>query len=427
MALNEALNILNKFAIASGLKLNSTKTRAVWIGCKKFSGETFNHRLKLDWNQNDFTILGIKFSCNLDTIVDINYTTKITEIEKEMRQWAKRILTPLGRLTVLKTLLVSKLNHLIISLPNPSAVTISKLNKIFFEFIWKSSTDRIKREVLIQDFEQGGLRMIHLEKYVYALKLGWVRRLVKSESKYKTLFQNLYENVENILTTGDTYIEELKNNCRNKFWYDVLDAWYNFIKFLRPRSKEDTMGINLWNNSNIKVNKSPVFYRRWYDRNIIFTKDMFNVDGKILSYEQFQNKYDIQCHFLEFLGIKTAVENYIRQFGIDLITDPFPLTNCVLPFNVKLILKSSKGSQYMYKLLVYKTVSPKSQTKWDQLFQNLELNWKIIYNIPKICCKNTKLHWFQYRILHRILATNDLLTKMNIKQNNLCTFCNEEL
>ena len=101
-----------------------------------------------------------------------------------MKQWAKRILTPLGRLTVLKTLLVSKLNHLIISLPNPSAFTISKLNKIFFEFIWKSSTDRIKREVLIQDFEQGGLRMIHLEKYVYALKLGWVRRLVKSESKY---------------------------------------------------------------------------------------------------------------------------------------------------------------------------------------------------------------------------------------------------
>ena len=78
------------------------------------------------------------------------------------------------------------------------------------------------------------------------------------------------------------------------------------------------MGINLWNNSNIKVNNSPVFYRRWYDRNIFFTKDMFNVDGKILSYEQFQNKYDIQYHFLEFLGIKTAVENYIRQLGIDL-------------------------------------------------------------------------------------------------------------
>ena len=177
-SLNEALNILSKFAIASGLKLNPTKTRAVWIGSKKFSGETFNHRLKLDWNQTDFIILGIKFSCNLDTVVDINYSMKYIEIAKEMKRWSKRILTPLGRLTILKTLLISKFNHLIIALPNPSANTISKLNKICFAFVWQSSTDRIKRDVLMQDFEQGGLRMIHLENYINALKLGWVRRLL---------------------------------------------------------------------------------------------------------------------------------------------------------------------------------------------------------------------------------------------------------
>ena len=110
---------------------------------------------------------------------------------------------------MLKTLLISKLNHLIISLPNPSVDQISKLNKIFFEFIWKSSTDKIKREVIIQDFEQGGLRMIHLEKYVYALKLGWIRRLVLNDSKYILLFGSVYENIESILNKGDTYIEEL--------------------------------------------------------------------------------------------------------------------------------------------------------------------------------------------------------------------------
>ena len=81
----------------------------------------------------------------------------------------------------------------------------------------------------------------------------------------------------------------------------------------------------------------------------------------------------------------------------------------------------------MYKIFTYKAVTPKSQIKWDQIFQNRDLNWKHIYSVRKICCQNTKLHWFQYRILHRILATNDLLMKMNIKQNNLCHFCNEEI
>ena len=70
-----------------------------------------------------------------------------------MKQWAKRILTPLGRLSVLRTLLISKLKHLITSLPNPSADKVTKLNKTFFEFLWKSSTDKIKREIITQDFE----------------------------------------------------------------------------------------------------------------------------------------------------------------------------------------------------------------------------------------------------------------------------------
>ena len=46
-----AISILNLFARMSGLKVNNSKTIAVWIGCRKFSGETFNHRLKLTWNQ----------------------------------------------------------------------------------------------------------------------------------------------------------------------------------------------------------------------------------------------------------------------------------------------------------------------------------------------------------------------------------------
>ena len=58
----EAMNILRLFANISGLKVNSSKTRAVWIGSRKFCGETFNHRYmyKLDWNQTDFTIFGYK-------------------------------------------------------------------------------------------------------------------------------------------------------------------------------------------------------------------------------------------------------------------------------------------------------------------------------------------------------------------------------
>ena len=39
---------------------------------------------------------------------------------------------------------------------------------------------------------------------------------------------------------------------------------------------------------------------------------------------------------------------------------------------------------------------------------------------------DTKLRWFQTRINHRILGTNYLLRKMNISDNDLCSFCHNE-
>ena len=129
------------------------------------------------------------------------------------------------------------------------------------------------------------------------------------------------------------------------------------------------MAINVWNNINIKINESPVFYRRKYERNINFIQDLLNPEGKVLSYAQFQNKYGVQCHFLEFLGIKTAVESYIRQSGIDLRATSEPITNGVLPFNAKIILQNRKGSQDMYTIFTNKAVTTKSQIKWDQIFQ----------------------------------------------------------
>ena len=168
---NASMNILNVYADMSGLKINTSKTRAVWIGSKKFGGETFNHRYKLDWKQTDFNILGINFSCNLERMIETNFREKIKQLEREFKQWSRRILTPFGRITILKTLIISKLNHLFIALPNPTDEILNNLNKSFFNFIWQSKVDRVKREVLMQEYEKGGLKMINLRSYIFSIKM----------------------------------------------------------------------------------------------------------------------------------------------------------------------------------------------------------------------------------------------------------------
>lgn len=80
----------------------------------------------------------IQFSVDLHIIVDMNYNLQIPKIIALVEQWKRRILTPIRRTTVIKSLLIPKLNHLFISLPNPKKETISYLNKTIFEFWWKS-------------------------------------------------------------------------------------------------------------------------------------------------------------------------------------------------------------------------------------------------------------------------------------------------
>ena len=51
------------------------------------------------------------------------------------------------------------------------------------------------------------------------------------------------------------------------------------------------------------------------------------------------------------------------------------------------------------------------------------IDWKSTYKLPFSCTVQTKLQSFQYRILHRTLATNTLLVKIGILNVDNCTFC----
>jgi len=51
-----------------------------------------------------------------------------------------------------------------------------------FKFIWKEKQDKIKREVLYQDYERGCLRVTHVETLCKALRLAWIQRFLKRDS-----------------------------------------------------------------------------------------------------------------------------------------------------------------------------------------------------------------------------------------------------
>ena len=80
--LRKAIAVLNIYEEASGLKINLSKTKAIWIGSKHLSNEVICHEVELDWVKS-FTAPGINYVVtNLQGITEFNCKTKMTEVEK---------------------------------------------------------------------------------------------------------------------------------------------------------------------------------------------------------------------------------------------------------------------------------------------------------------------------------------------------------
>ena len=221
-SLNETLNVLSKFSKLSGLNMNFDKTKVSWIGKKKYSADTIKTKWKLVWDQNKFKLLGIFFHVDLNKIIDINFLAKFKEIENIVKKWNRRVLTPIGKITVLKSLLISKMNHLFFALPNPSEKLISKLNDVFYSFIWEGC-HKVKKSVITKDYVEGGLKMLNIENYIKALKITGIRRLLKDNGGWSNIIKEFID-IEKLCLFGKDYIKILIEKINNPFWIDTLKA-----------------------------------------------------------------------------------------------------------------------------------------------------------------------------------------------------------
>ena len=118
-SLQEALNIIEIFGSYSGLKMNKEKSELIWIGNMKNSSKELSKNTPMSWGSTDFKLLGITFSTNIESIPQKNYSPLLQNVEQTINAWNKRKLSPLGKITVIKTLIVSKFIHMFQTLPAP--------------------------------------------------------------------------------------------------------------------------------------------------------------------------------------------------------------------------------------------------------------------------------------------------------------------
>ena len=155
-SLTSAIQILDDFGKISGLKLNDSKTEALWIGSKIGHEQILVSGKNFKWRKYKVKTLGLWLSTDQDTALRLNYNEKTENIRKLLSCWKYRRLTLLGKITVLKSLAASQLVYLLSPLRS-NHHAIKEINDMFYHFLWNGKGDKIKRKVMINEPEYGGL------------------------------------------------------------------------------------------------------------------------------------------------------------------------------------------------------------------------------------------------------------------------------
>ena len=403
----------------SGLAMNNEKTKVVWFGCQHPPDITYLQNFNFEWNPHSFSVLGVDFTIDLENIADNNINKKMNEITHELNQWSKRDLTPFGKTTVIKTLVLSKIVHLLLALPSPSEKILNKLNKLFYNFLWKEKPDPIKRNISKQKLINGGIGMIDIEVFDKSLKLTWLKRFFETKSKWKTLFESAFPEMNNIKNFGNVYIEHLINILTNPFWKNVLKYYFEFSSKKTIRTMDDFKNTSFLFNSNIRIGHKVIKDKLIINSQIFFIQQLMHNDN-YLSFNEFKTLHRCNLNFLQYNSLICAIKSYENKIK------PTPI-KCKLKLQpaLEVILTTKSGTAPIYKVLLDSNEKYQGYIKWSSKTEIDKTDWIETFEKLKNTTKDTKLRWLQYRILHHILTTNKSVSNFKREQTPLCTFCNK--
>ena len=415
---NETIRLLSNFADFSGLKINFDKTIVTWIGSMKNSNIRFLRDKNFCWDPGIFTYLGIKFSLNINSMPDINYSDKLKEIKNLLLVWKKRQLTPFGKITVLKTLAISKITHLFLTLPDPSDKFMNQLDRLFFQFLWDEKPSKIHRKIVGKSYENGGLNMIDVYAFLTKMKLSWIKRLFISNTPFHDSTLALFPCLKNLNKMGSNRHLFLQSRINNAFWSDVLKHFLIFNKRVIPTNLNEFNAEFIFQNENILVGNASILYNDWIENNVYQISNLLDGEGKLLTFVDFCNKFPfLNCNFLQYQGVIRAIQNYKNRLNIHQ-NENYKEQN---PIALQHIFE---GKRKINSVFEDHNFLAKNLVKWNLIFNNIQ--WK---NVFEKCQKTTidcKLRWLQYRIIYRVVPTNRYLFIRKIKDESICEMCRKD-
>ena len=269
--------------------------------------------------------------------------------------WKARNLTRKGKITLLRSKVVPVFLYVATIVYVPENI-IKQIDDLFFDFIWPSGKHHVKKKVLIQEIESGGLKMPDISSMLKAVKLGWLKRLCVKET--------LYTHFASSLIGRGKVSSFLKYKCDTKylvgvpnFYRQLLYFWYE-LHSRPPEGADEILDEYLWYNKSILIDKKPIFFKSWNEGGIKRISDIMKFKGLIRSKEDLANAFGIHIDIMKYNSLISAIPSKWKECVKK------SKTSChTSPADGEIIVKLRKGNKnvlstqckdYYKKFVIYK-------------------------------------------------------------------------
>ena len=158
----------------------------------------------------------------------------------------------IGQIAIIKTLMISKIVHILLYLPRPSEESFKTIENVFIHFLWNGKPLKFKLSTLENLTVNGGLQFPNIRKIDKIMKASWIKRIYKSENGWAAT--PFFYGLNMIYNYGDIFLQKTPQIIGNMFWNDVVQSVYSVYKNATVRSLEHLLAMPLWYNTKSFLN-----------------------------------------------------------------------------------------------------------------------------------------------------------------------------
>ena len=212
---------------------------------------------------------------------------------------------------MIKSLAASQLTYILAPLVINHKI-IKEINDIFYSFLWNNKGDKLKRSVMINNYESGGLEMIDISSFNKSLETTWVKKYLDESKggKWKDFFElELGKYGGSVVFTGNLNRRDIlkTTSVKDPFLQEIVQIWSEVNFDNQIKTKQHFLELPIWHNSLIRINDKPVFYEHIFLRGISKVSHLMKDLRTFLSLSEFLNTFNIRIEPLKYFGLISAL------------------------------------------------------------------------------------------------------------------------